>query len=71
MTRRRTHEPSTPVTEPWNQQALIDARRCDLPAYWILITPVEAQALADGVVSTRLIQQTRTHLLAPEPLQRT
>lgn len=40
--------------EPWNQEALKDARDWSIPQYWVLITPLECHALLDGIVSTRL-----------------
>ena len=55
MAKRR--EPRSGGVEPWNEQAKADAKRYGLPEYWILITPVEAQALRDGVVSTKIVEQ--------------
>lgn len=43
----------TPI-EQWNAAAACTAAAYDLPQVWILISPVECQALADGVVGTRV-----------------
>ena len=40
--------------EPWNVEALLTAEQFDLPRYFLLITPVEAQALTEGIVGTRV-----------------
>jgi len=52
--------------------AMNDAKRAelyafDVPQYTLIISPVEAQALSDGVVSTAILRQLQT-LLKPEPL---
>ena len=41
--------------EPWNVAAHADTVAYDLPQYWLLVTPMEVQALQDGVVSTRIM----------------
>lgn len=56
--------------DPWNVQAEDDARRYGLTQLWMLITPLEAQALIDLVVSTRIQNECRNLLsseIAREP----
>ncbi len=60
-------KPKPRQPELWNAQALADADAYDLPRYWLLISPVEAQALADGVVGSNVKRQCET-LMKDEPV---
>jgi hypothetical protein len=53
----------SPKLEPWNTDAAATALAYDLPQFSLLITPIEAQALADGVLPTRIINVCRDQLL--------
>jgi hypothetical protein len=51
--------------EPWNDAAKREMHRYGMPEYWLLISEVEAQALLDHVVSTKILEQCAVLLRAP------
>jgi hypothetical protein len=56
------------IDREMNQAKREQLHAFSIPQYTLIISPIEAQALSEGVVSTAILRQLQT-LLKPEPLQ--
>lgn len=50
------------LDERINGAKVAGLRAHDIPVYWIAVSPVECQALIEGVVSTEIMNQAATAL---------